>query len=60
MIVQFTDKTETKILSILCSYQEGWSNLGELDSQDPRYKDFTEKMFLLVAPQEQQAILEKD
>ena len=50
MIVQFSDKTETKISSILCAYQEGWDYMGEVTSDDPRYKEFTKKMTLLVEP----------
>jgi hypothetical protein len=50
MIVQFTDSTETKISSVLCGWQEGWVNLGEIEVSDPRYVEFTKKMFLLTQP----------
>lgn len=51
MIVQFTDSKKTKISAILGSYQEGWKNLGEVDTDDDRYKEFTKNMTLLVVPE---------
>lgn len=60
MIVQFSDETRTKISSVLCAFQDDWDNIGEVSAEDPRYKEFVKKMFLLVPPSIDQPPVEID
>ncbi len=43
--VQFSDSSESVIITVFCSPQdpEYWENLGEVDDDDPRYIDFKER-----------------
>ncbi len=48
LYVQFSDSTETEIVSVFCGPQDPdiHSNLGEVEGDDPRYLDFKVKAHL--------------
>jgi hypothetical protein len=49
LYVQFSDSTETEIVSVFCGPQdpEHHSNLGEVEEGDQRYLDFKVKVEII-------------